>query len=622
MPTAPRRFPFGRLIFAVVAGFVLALAVGTGALFAYQGRYADRIYPGVTIAGVDVGGLDRAGARAAVEHGLARFATGTIVVTASESTVRIPYAAVGRRADVDRLVDEAFAVGRTGDTVVRAADGVGSLVRGAAVAPSVVLDQAALTAAVAGAAAQVDAAPVDASAAATPTGFKTVASVAGRGIDRTALEAAIAAALADPASPAEVAVTATLVPIEPTITDAEVADAVAAAGRIAADVVLVQGKETWTIPAKTVRSWITFAPTTDGGYAATVAPNAPIATIVALAKKINRAPVEASFFFGKNSAVVGVSAGANGRSLDAATTTPLVVQAILARSAVDAPATPPSVALALTTTTPKLTTEQAKTAAPHMRKISSWTTYYQVSQSNGFGNNISIPARDINGTVVAPGAVFDFWQSIGPVTYARGYRDGGAIINGHSQPTGALGGGICSTSTTLFNAVARAGYETLAKKNHYYYITRYPVGLDATVVISGTSVQTMSWRNDTKYPVLIRSSASPGVVTFALYTVAVNNAGVVGGGTKIPGSTNLSYQVANGRTVKFSTSPKFNYRPASSSVSYTSSLSPGAVKVVEYADDGFDVSVTRTVSANGGVIHSDTWVSHYAQVNGLKLIGR
>jgi len=622
MPTAHRRFPFGRLIFAVVAGFALALAVGTGALFAYQGRYADRIYPGVTVAGVDVGGLDRAGARAAVEHGLAGLATGTIVVTASESTVRIPYAAVGRRADVDRLVDEAFAVGRTGDTVGRAAEGVRSLVRGAAVAPSVVLDQAALTAAVVAVAARMDAAPVDASAAATPTGFKTVASVAGRGIDRTALEAAIAAVLADPAGPAEVAVTATLVPIEPTITDAEVAAAVAAAGRMAADVVLAHDKESWTIPTKTVRSWITFAPTTDGRYAPTVAPDAPVATIVALAKKVNRAPVEASFLFSKNSAVVGVSAGKNGRSLDAAATTSLVVQAILARGAVDAPATPPSVALALTTTTPKLTTEQAQKAAPLMRKISSWTTYYEVSERNGFGANISIPARDINGTVVAPGAVFDFWRAIGPVTYARGYRDGGAIINGHSQPTGALGGGICSTSTTLFNAVARAGYETLAKKNHYYYITRYPVGLDATVVISGTSVQTMSWRNDTKYPVLIRSSASPGVVTFALYTVAVNKAGVVGGGARIPGSANLSYQVANGRTVRFSTSKKYNYRPASSSVSYTSSLSPGTVKVVEYADDGFDVSVTRTVSENGGVIHSDTWVSHYAQVNGLKLIGR
>lgn len=622
MPTAHRRFPFGRLIFAVVAGFVLALAVGTGALFAYQGRYADRIYPGVTVAGVDVGGLDRAGARAAVEHGLVALATGTIVVTASESTIRIPYAAVGRRADVERLVDEAFAVGRTGDTAGRAADGVRSLVRGAAVAPSVVLDQAALTAAVVAVAARMDAAPVDASAAATPTGFKTVASVAGRGIDRTALEAAIAAVLADPAGPAEVAVTATLVPIEPTITDAEVAAAAAAAGRMAADVVLAHDKESWTIPTKTVRSWITFAPTTDGRYAPTVAPDAPIATIVALAKKVNRAPVEASFLFSRNSAVVGVSAGRNGRSLDAAATTPLVVQAILARGAVDAPATPPSVALALTTTTPKLTTEQAKMAAPLMRKISSWTTYYEVSERNGFGANISIPARDINGTVVAPGAVFDFWRAIGPVTYARGYRDGGAIINGHSQPTGALGGGICSTSTTLFNAVARAGYETLAKKNHYYYITRYPVGLDATVVISGTSVQTMSWRNDTKYPVLIRSSASPGVVTFALYTVAVNKAGVVGGGARIPGSANLSYQVANGRTVRFSTSKKYNYRPASSSVSYTSSLRPGTVKVVEYADDGFDVSVTRTVSENGGVIHSDTWVSHYAQVNGLKLIGR
>jgi hypothetical protein len=257
-----------------------------------------------------------------------------------------------------------------------------------------------------------------------------------------------------------------------------------------------------------------------------------------------------------------------------------------------------------------------------MRKISSWTTYYEVSSHNGFGNNISIPARDINGRVVAAGAVFDFWKSIGPVTYARGYRDGGAIINGHSQPTGALAGGICSTSTTLFNAVARAGYETIAKRNHYYYITRYPVGMDATVIQSGGSVQTMSWRNDTKYPVLIRSRASPGVVTFALYSVPVNGQPAVGGGTRIPGSTNLTYRTAIGRKVTIATSSKANYSKATSSVDYVTSLKPGLTKVVEYPVDGFNVTVTRTVSENGKVIHKDTWVSRYARVNGLTQIGR
>jgi len=71
MDTVPRRFPFGYLVFAVVAGFVLAAAVGTGALFAFEGRFAERIYPGVRVAGVDVAGLDRDGARQLLSSALA-----------------------------------------------------------------------------------------------------------------------------------------------------------------------------------------------------------------------------------------------------------------------------------------------------------------------------------------------------------------------------------------------------------------------------------------------------------------------------------------------------------------------------------------------------------------------
>jgi vancomycin resistance protein YoaR len=112
---------------------------------------------------------------------------------------------------------------------------------------------------------------------------------------------------------------------------------------------------------------------------------------------------------------------------------------------------------------------------------------------------------DLDGHVVAPGDTFDFWNAIGPVTRARGYRQGGAIINGRTELQGALAGGICSTSTTLFNAVARAGYEMGARRNHFYYIDRYPLGLDATVFKGDSSTQTMSFTNDTRYPVLIRA---------------------------------------------------------------------------------------------------------------------
>ena len=150
-----------------------------------------------------------------------------------------------------------------------------------------------------------------------------------------------------------------------------------------------------------------------------------------------------------------------------------------------------------------------------MMMVGSWTTYWQVSPHNGMGANIIVPARRLNGTVVRPGATFDFWQALGEVSFRTGYRLGGAIVGGHSVEGKALAGGICATSTTLFNAALRGGFEIDARQPHWYYITSYPLGLDATVSQS----QTMRFRNDTAYPILIRGFASPGIVRFEIWSV-------------------------------------------------------------------------------------------------------
>ena len=75
-----------------------------------------------------------------------------------------------------------------------------------------------------------------------------------------------------------------------------------------------------------------------------------------------------------------------------------------------------------------------------------------------------------------------------------------------------------------------------ARRNHYYFIDRYPTGLDATVFKSGSgSVQTMSWTNDTAYPVLIRGykikNGSKGYVRFDLYSVPTGRKVVIGNPT-------------------------------------------------------------------------------------------
>ena len=217
--------------------------------------------------------------------------------------------------------------------------------------------------------------------------------------------------------------------------------------------------------------------------------------------------------------------------------------------------------------------------------------------------NIWIPTLIIDGYVVGPRETFDFWDAIGPVTREKGYLDGGAIINGKTEPQGALAGGICSCSTTLFNAALRAGFEMVARRNHYYYIDRYPLGLDATVFISASgSVQTMSWTNDTDYPVLIRG-----------YKIRQGNAGWV--------KFEL-YSVPSGRQVIIDAPIVKNIRPASDSTQLTSTLAPGARKRIEYPVDGKQVWRTVTVyDRDGGVIRRVTYYSNYSRVTGVVLIG-
>ncbi|MGH2384185.1 MAG: VanW family protein, partial [Candidatus Limnocylindria bacterium] len=175
---------------------------------------------------------------------------------------------------------------------------------------------------------------------------------------------------------------------------------------------------------------------------------------------------------------------------------------------------------------------------------------------------------------------------------------GGVIIGGRSVAGGAIGGGICSTSTTIFNAALRAGLEMGERANHYYYIDRYPDGLDATVYMDPNFVQDMTFRNDTDNPIVIRGFGGNGFVTFQLWTIPT------------------------GRTVVISDPATSNHRAAIETTQVDTSMAPGTAKRVEYPHDGHDVSRTRFVyDADGNEIHRNTYFSSYRTVNGITLVG-
>ena len=64
-----------------------------------------------------------------------------------------------------------------------------------------------------------------------------------------------------------------------------------------------------------------------------------------------------------------------------------------------------------------------------------------------------------------PGDTFSFNEVVGERTRERGYKDAGVII-GDSIQSG-LGGGICQVSSTLYNAMLKAGIKPHRKKKSY-----------------------------------------------------------------------------------------------------------------------------------------------------------
>ena len=596
------RRPSGRVRFAIafIVGLLLATVAGAGALYAYDQQYVGRVLPGVRVGAVDLSGLDPTTASERLRETYGSWGEGEIVLTTPAGDTTISYADIGRGPDIEAMLAEAMAVGRDGNAVERVLADARTAIRGVTLEPRVTYDPDALAERIVAFADSLARKPVDASVETVDKRYVVHAGVAGRLADPTAPVAAALDDLGELAAPASLTYALPVSSVAPEISTAEASEAKTAAERVIAKITLTAKTGEQAISTTRVRSWVSFAPTVDGGYAAKLDTSGLSDVLKKIAKEINRTPINASF---KTSGgrITGVTASQTGYKMDIDATAQQVRALLDARLA---GGTGNQIEPKVTVTQPALTTEEAKAARPKMRMVSRWTTYFPISERNGFGANIWIPARLIDGYVVAPRATFDFWDAVGTVSRAKGYKAGGAIINGRTEPQGALAGGICSCSTTLFNAALRAGYEMGARRNHFYYIDRYPLGLDATVFISASgSKQTVSFTNDTDYPVLLRGygfrDGGRGYVRFEVYTVP------------------------NGRKTTFSRPIVRNVRRATDTVQYTSSLPAGTRERIEYPVDGKQVTVTRTVrDKNGNVIHSDTYFSNYARITGITLIGR
>lgn len=163
-------------------------------------------------------------------------------------------------------------------------------------------------------------------------------------------------------------------------------------------------------------------------------------------------------------------------------------------------------------TVPKKTVEDlGEEAFPD--KLGAFTTRYDPSNKNR-ANNVSISADKIDGTIIMPGEIFSYNQTVGERTIAAGYKEAGAYSGGRVVQD--VGGGICQTSSTLYNAVLLANLEIVDRTNHQFLTSYVEAGKDATVTWGGIDFK---FKNSRSYPIKIEASAKNGVCEMSIYGI-------------------------------------------------------------------------------------------------------
>lgn len=166
----------------------------------------------------------------------------------------------------------------------------------------------------------------------------------------------------------------------------------------------------------------------------------------------------------------------------------------------------------------EISAEEA-TAASEYRIIASYTT--KTTNNKTRNRNIELACEAINGTVLAPGEEFSFNNVVGQRTAEKGY--GAAAAYNEGEVVQEIGGGICQVSSTLYNAVLRAGLKTTKRQSHTFEPSYVTPGMDATVSWGGPDYRFANlaanpeYANEGSYAIGIRAHYENREVTISIY---------------------------------------------------------------------------------------------------------
>lgn len=145
-------------------------------------------------------------------------------------------------------------------------------------------------------------------------------------------------------------------------------------------------------------------------------------------------------------------------------------------------------------------------------KISSFNTNF-ASSSDSRINNINVAAKALDGITIMPKGKFSFNNIVGERTEKKGYK-AATIIVGDKLESG-LGGGVCQVSSTLHNAVVRAGITPIERDHHNIPVSYVGLGMDATVDYGNIDYK---FKNTLDYPIYIECVVKDKDITFNIFS--------------------------------------------------------------------------------------------------------
>ena len=569
----PTRIQAGPADFAALFTLVLTLTLA-GAFLFWQYWHADRVYSGVTIGGIPVGGMTRTEAMAVVSRGVARQSAPPITVAYEGSQWPVAAGQSVASANVPAAVNQAYLIGRQGDTLTRLVEQLAAALGQMDVRPALELDAAQLRYALSQIAADVR---TPAQRGLNVAGF-TIPPQPGVDVDIEATLQNLLAKMESSAGGQPVVGELAVIPLAPP--PDPVQDSVAAQPDILPPLILRDARfgYEFALDPAAVRSLLysTQPPRLDDERARGL--------LQQWARQIDIPASDARLRFDPNTgALTVIQPSRGGRKLDVEGTLASLRESLEKGSA--------SAALVIQSAPPAV--DSNRVAEMGIRELVASGTTYFAGSSAARVRNIEVAAEKFDGLVIPPGGIFSFNDVVEDVSSANGFEDS-LVIWGDRTAVG-VGGGVCQVSTTVFRAAYSGGFPIVERYNHGYVVDWYgEPGLDATIFTPSVDLR---FRNDTGAYLLMQPVVNGigGTITF--------------NGTKPDRQVTVSEpQIADVLPPPF---PLYEI---------DESLAPNEREQVDWAKEGMTVTVTRTIVENGET-RTETLRSKYQPWRAVYLVG-